>query len=96
MDQKISVFILDKRFNLTAPTPELEAQYRMAAEAINKRFNAYSQSHPGKTAQDLLSMVALNEACMRIKLQKELEQQGHAQNQLDADLKSYLEGLDKK
>ena len=58
MDQKISIKIAGRTFNLTAPTPETEQLYRQAAEAINKRFASFTRSHPGKTASDLLSLVA--------------------------------------
>ena len=66
MDQKISIKIAGRTFNLTAPTPETEQLYRQAAEAINKRFATFTRSHPGKTASDLLSLVALNEAVIRL------------------------------
>ena len=73
MDQKISVKIAGRTFNLTAATPEMEELYRQAAEAINKRFAHFTRSHPGKTVADLLSLVALNETVLRLGLQKEMD-----------------------
>ena len=91
MDQKISVKVAGRTFNLTAATPELEALYRQAADAVNKRFSSFTRSHPGQTAADLLSLVALSEAVIRLDLQKDIDRYKEAQAQLDADLVRYLQ-----
>ena len=96
MDQKISITLAGRVFNLTAPTPEMEALYRQAAEAINNRFNSFTRSHPGRTVNDILSLVALNETVVRLNIQRELEQQTQAQKQLEEDLERYLQAQDKK
>ncbi|MBO4633921.1 MAG: cell division protein ZapA [Bacteroidales bacterium] len=90
MDQKISIKIAGRTYNLTAATPEQEQLYRLAAEAINKRFANYTLSHPGKTAADLMSLVALNETVFRLGLQKEIEHYHNAEKQLQSDLERYL------
>ena len=90
MDQKISIKIAGRTFNLTAPTPETEQLYRQAAEAINKRFATFTRSHPGKTASDLLSLVALNEAVIRLDMQREIDLYKSAEKQLESDLDRYL------
>ena len=90
MDQKISIKIAGRTFNLTAPTPETEQLYRQAAEAINKRFASFTRSHPGKTASDLLSLVALNEAVIRLDMQREIDLYKTAEKQLESDLDRYL------
>ena len=95
MDQKISIKIAGRTFNLTAPTPETEQLYRQAAEAINKRFAAFTRSHPGKTATDLLSLVALNEAVIRLDMQKEIDLCKTAEKQLEIDLERYLKDQNK-
>ena len=95
MDQKISIKIAGRTFNLTAPTPETEQLYRQAAEAINKRFAAFTRSHPGKTATDLLSLVALNEAVIRLDMQKEIDLYKTAEKQLESDLDRYLKDQNK-
>jgi len=95
MDQKISIKIAGRTFNLTAPTPETEQLYRQAAEAINKRFAAFTRSHPGKTATDLLSLVALNEAVIRLDMQKEIDLCKTAEKQLESDLERYLKDQNK-
>lgn len=91
MDQKISVKIAGRIFNLTASTPEAEELYRMAAEIINRRFANYTRSHPGKNASDLLSMIALNETVIRLGLQKDIDQYKEGEKQLAADLERYLQ-----
>ena len=93
MDQKISVKIAGRLFNLTASTPEAEQLYREAAETINKRFAAYTRSHPGKNVSDLLSMIALNETVLRLKLQMDLESQKHDEKALASELERYLKDI---
>lgn len=93
MDQKISIRIAGRTYNLTASSPQQEELYRLAADAINKRFAMYTQSHPGKTASDLLSLVALNETVFRIGLQKEIEQYKAQEEQLKRDLDTYLKSI---
>ena len=90
MDQKISVKIAGRIFNLTASTPEAEQLYREAAETINKRFAAYTRSHPGKNVSDLLSMIALNETVLRLGLQKDLESNKQDEKALARELERYL------
>ena len=90
MDQKISIKIAGRVFNLTAANPELEELYRKAADAINNRFAAYTRSHPGRTVNDLMSLVALNETVLRLSLQKEIDRRKEEEKLLDADLERYL------
>ena len=90
MDQKISVKIAGRMFNLTASSPEAEELYRLAAETINRRFANYTRSHPGKNVSDLLSMIALNETVLRLGLQKEIDQYKQAEEALTKDLENYL------
>ena len=90
MDQKISIKIAGRIFNLTAASPELEELYRQAADAINNRFAAFTRSHPGRTVNDLMSLVALNETVLRLSMQKELDHRKEAEKQLEEDLERYL------
>ena len=91
MDQKISLKIAGRMFNLTASTPEAEQLYREAAETINRRFAAYTRSHPGKNVSDLLSMIALNETVIRLELQQEIDQYTEEKELLARDLERYLQ-----
>lgn len=90
MDQKISIKIAGRIFNLTASSPDAEQLYRQAAETINNRFAAYTRSHPGKNVSDLLSMIALNETVIRLGLQKEMDRNKEQQKTLLKDLENYL------
>ena len=90
MDQKISIKIAGRTFNLTAASPEMEELFRQAADAIDNRFAAYTRSHPGRTVNDIMSLVALNETVLRLSLQRELDQRKSAEKQLEADLERYL------
>ncbi len=91
MDQKISIKIAGRVFNLTAASPELEELYRQAADAINNRFAAFTRSHPGRTVNDLMSLVALNETVLRLSMQKELDHRKEAEKLLETDLQRYLQ-----
>ena len=91
MDQKISIKIAGRIFNLTAASPELEELYRQAADAINNRFAAFTRSHPGRTVNDLMSLVALNETVLRLSMQKELDHRKEAEKLLETDLQRYLQ-----
>ena len=90
MDQKITIKIAERTFQFTASSPEMEALYRQAAEAINKRFAMITQSHPGRNPSDVLSLVALNEAVIRLGMQKEIDQFKATESQLESDLERYL------
>jgi cell division protein ZapA (FtsZ GTPase activity inhibitor) len=90
MDQKISIKIAGRTFNLTASSPEMEELYRQAAEAINKRFTTFTRSHPGRNVSDLLSLVALNETVIRLGIQKDIDLYKTAEKQLESDLDNYL------
>ena len=90
MDQKISIKIAGRTYNLTSNSPDQEELFRLAADAINKRFAAYTQSHPGKTATDLLSLVALNETVFRLGLQREIDRYKSGCLDLERDLEHYL------
>ena len=93
MAQKISLKIAGHTYNLTVTSEEQEEQYRLAAEDINKRFSAYTMSHPGHSAADILSMVALSETALRVGLQKEVETLKQGEKALERDLENYIRDL---
>ena len=90
MGQKITLKIAGRDYSLTAQSEEQEATLRRAADAINNRLAAYTLSHPGKTALELMSLVALNETLFRMNVQKEIEQYKSSEEQLGQDLDRYL------
>ena len=93
MGQKITLKIAGRDYNLTAQSEEQEATLRRAADAINSRMDAYTLSHPGNTALELMSLVALNETLFRMNVQKEMEQFKESEKQLDEDLERYLKDI---
>jgi cell division protein ZapA (FtsZ GTPase activity inhibitor) len=96
MDQKISIKIAGRTYNLMATSPQQEEVYRLAAEAINKRLAAYTRKNPDKTIMDLMCLVALNETVYRIGLQKESEAAENERGQLERDLDRYLQDIQTK
>jgi len=90
MDQKISIKIADRTFNLTASSQAREEVIRQAAAAVNRRLEAYMRKNPGKTMVDLLSMVALNECACRISSQRDLEARQAEAEALARDMANYL------
>jgi cell division protein ZapA (FtsZ GTPase activity inhibitor) len=90
MDQKISIKIAERTFNLTAPTPEKEEIIRLAADAINQHLQAYTRRYPGKSLAELMPMVALNECVSRITVQREKAAQEAEAEQLGKDMANYL------
>ena len=90
MDQKISIKLAERTYNLTAKTPEQEEIIRLAADAINQHIQAYMRRYPGKTPAELMSMVALNEGVCRINIQRETAALKAEAEQLGKDMANYL------
>ena len=95
MDQKISIKIAERTFNLTASTPEQEEVIRLAADAINRRLETFTRRNPGKNMLELMSMVALNEGVCRINIQRETAAQKAEAEQLGKDMANYLAQMEK-
>ena len=95
MDQKISIKIAERTYNLTASSPEREQVIRLAADAINKRLEAFARRSPGKTMGELMTMVALNESVCRIDAQREVDALKSEAERLGKDLVDYLAQSDK-
>ena len=91
MNQKISIKIAGRMFNLTATSPEAEELYRNAADIINQRYADYTRKHPGKNVSDLLSMIALNETVLRLQQKKEIDGLKEDEKLLARDLERYLQ-----
>ncbi len=96
MDQKISIKIAGRMFNLTATSPEAEELYRNAADIINQRYADYTRKHPGKNVSDLLSMIALNETVLRLQQKKEIDGLKEDEKLLARDLERYLQDFGTK
>ena len=90
MDQKISIKIAERTFNLTAPSPEKEEIIRLAADAVNQHLQAYTRRYPGKSQAELMPMLALNECVSRITAQREKVAAEAEAQQLSKDIADYL------
>ena len=90
MDQKISIKLAERTYNLTAKTPEQEEIIRLAVDAINQHLQAYTRRYPGKAPAELIYMVALNECVSRISVQREKAAQEAEAEQLGKDMANYL------
>lgn len=93
MAQNIKLKIAGTDYPMVAPTPEIEEAMRIAAEEINRKYNAYDAKYPDKTAFDKLVIVTLNETVNRVATQKRMQQLGEEADALQADLDAYLSGI---
>ena len=84
MEQKISIKIAERTFNLTAASPEQEEVIRLAAETINRQLETHLRKYPGK------SLIALNECYRRISLQRMADARDEEVKALGSELENYL------
>lgn len=96
MAQKITIKILDRKFPLAAESPEQEREIREAAEKVDGKYRDYLHRFPGKSAEEILSIVALNGFVRIAELEKEMEMRGKEDEDLHARLRSYLDDIEQK
>ncbi|MBQ9462869.1 MAG: cell division protein ZapA [Bacteroidales bacterium] len=94
MAQNIKLKIAGTDYPMVAPTPEIEEAMRIAAEEINRKYNAYDAKYPDKTPFDKLVIVTLNETVNRVAAQKRMQQLGDEADALQSDLDAYLAGIE--
>jgi len=90
MAQNIKLKIAGIEYPMVAPTPEMEEAMRLAADEINRKYNAFDAKYPDKTPLDKLIIVTLNETVNRIACQKRMQQLGEEAKVLQDDLEAYL------
>ena len=93
MDQKITITIAERKYSLSASSPENETLLRTAAEWINRRLDHLNASSPGKSDLDKMTLIALNMAFGTLSLQKELDAAKSETAQLLKDTESYLDKI---
>ena len=93
MDQKITITIAERKYSLSASSPENETLLRTAAEWINKRLEHLNASIPGKSDLDKMTLIALNMAFGTLSLQKELDAVKSETGQLLKDTENYLDKI---
>ena len=96
MEQSITLKIAGKDYSLKANSPEMEQLMRVAAEAINKKMEAYDAKFPDKTTADKLAFVALSETVGRLSYQKKLSSVNDEVKRMLGQTSEYLDNIDKK
>lgn len=95
-DQKINLKIGNKTYGLNASSPEKEQLMRLAAEDVNSHLKSFRLKYPSVTDEDILSLVALNEAMAALSSTKQLEIAKKAEKSLFEEIDSYLSDIEKK
>ena len=95
MAQSITVTIAERTFPLKVNSPEHEELIRKAADEINRKVKFYLDRYPGKSLNEIISLVALNTGIAYAGLQKQMEAVLGAEESLMKDLDGYLENIDK-
>lgn len=96
MERKITIRILDRKFSVVAESPEQEHDMREAAESVDKKFYEYRRRLPGKSEEDILSIIAFNGFLEISRLERMLEERNEDDDVLLEKLKSYLGNIDEK
>lgn len=94
-DQSITIKIGGVSYPLKVDRPEMEQLMRIAAEAVNKKLEAYDARFPERSLSDKLSFVALNETVARLAGQKRLEAAEKEAGKLRKELENYLGRVEK-
>lgn len=94
MEQKITIRIGEKKYAMTAKSPEQEEIYRLAAASVNKMLSLYTDKFPGKELTEILSLVALNESIGGITAKKKLDALMKDIDSLETQTDTYLENID--
>ena len=95
MAQSIKVTIAERTFPLKVNSPEHEELIRKAADEINRKVKFYLERYPGKSLNEIMSLVALNTGIAYVGLQKQMESVLGAEESLVKELDGYLENIDK-
>ena len=93
IDQKITITIAERKYSLSASSPENETLLRTAAEWINKRLDDLTRKVPGKSDLDKMTLIALNMAFGTLALQKDLDAAKAEAEQMLKDTEHYLDNI---
>ncbi len=95
MEQRITIKIADRSYNLKVSSPESEEVVRKAADEINRTIEAYFEKFPGKSLTEILSFVSLNMCINNINLRDNAQKIEKDVSSLDKELEGYLENINK-
>ncbi len=94
MAQKITLKIAGKDYSLPAQSPAEEQNMRIAASKINSQLERYN-SMVGLSDFDKLALVSLTYTMEMLRLTKSENVLESSIQSISAELKSYLEGIDR-
>ena len=95
MAQSIKVVVSGRDIPLKVNSPEHEELIRKAASEINRKVKFYLDRYPGKSLNEIMSLVALNTGIAYAGLQKQMEAVLGEEESLVKELDGYLENIDK-
>ena len=94
MDQKITIKIAERKYALSASSPEKESLIRMAADGINKKLETLSATMPGRSELDKITMIALNMSISALSQSQENEAVRAEAEKLLRDTEAYLDNIE--
>ena len=93
MDQRISIRIAEREYDLKSNSPEEEERIRKSAMQLNRMIDSYQRSYAGRDMIDILSFVALNQGMSNVMLMQRIENIEHECNELQAGIEGYLDNI---
>lgn len=90
----VNITIAGHKYGLKASSPEKEETIRKAADIVNKKISYYQSAFSGKTMEELLSFVALNECITNLTEAKKSEAIQREVTSLEEQLAGYIENID--
>lgn len=95
MEQKITIKIGEREYDLKSKSPEHEEVIRRAADMLNRMVTSYQVKYPRNNTIDILSFVAINQCISNIGLQKKLEDMEKEITELSGGIDDYLKNIGK-
>ncbi|MBR6346426.1 MAG: cell division protein ZapA [Bacteroidales bacterium] len=93
MAQKITIKIASRSYTLNASSPEQERTIRIAAEMVTKQYNAAVSKFIGKSPEDILAFVALNDCIAHLSAKQKLDKAQQEEQALTSDVGNYLKNI---
>ena len=93
MDQRITLKVAGKFYELKASTPEMERLMRLAANDVNSLLADFDSRFPDRSLEDKLVFVAIQEAVRKFASQKKFSNLSDEVTSLQSDIESYLKGV---
>lgn len=94
MAQSIKIKLAGTEYPIAVSGPDDERRLRRAADDFNAALARYERRFPTIKLADKLALVGLTEAAGKISAQDEISSATKEAAGLEAEIKSYLEGVD--